>query len=312
ASRPARATSSRRRRTSCTAPRRACSPSRATPTRSQRGRTTRTRSPAPTATADDWRSRTPRGTAARRSSSSWTSTGPAGSAPATGCSGSGATSPSAAGTPCSTRTSPRSAWARRSCRRPPPDRARGGGRTGHGRARPGRPAEVSLGPVELIRKGKVREVYADGYDVILVASDSVSVYDVVLPTPVPDKGAILTQLSLWWFRQFADLVPNHVISEDVPAEWAGRAIRCKRLDIVPVECIARGYLTGGGLESYRATGTVSGVAFPPGLVEASRLPEPVFTPSTKAEEGHDEYISVEEIARDLGEETTTRLKDLTL
>jgi phosphoribosylaminoimidazole-succinocarboxamide synthase len=166
--------------------------------------------------------------------------------------------------------------------------------------------------VELIRKGKVREVYADGDDVILVASDRVSVYDVVLPTPVPDKGAILTQLSLWWFRQFADLVPNHVISEDVPEEWAGRAIRCKRLEILPVECIARGYLAGGGLDSYRETGNVSGVAFPPGLVEADRLPQPVFTPSTKADEGHDEYISVEEIAKDLGEETTTRLRDLTL
>ncbi|MEU4388844.1 phosphoribosylaminoimidazolesuccinocarboxamide synthase [Promicromonospora sp. NPDC023805] len=166
--------------------------------------------------------------------------------------------------------------------------------------------------MELIRKGKVREVYADCDDVILVASDRVSVYDVVLPTPVPDKGAILTQISLWWFRQFADLVPNHVISEDVPEEWKGRAVRCKRLEIVPVECIVRGYLAGGGLESYRESGSVSGVAFPSGLVEADRLPQPVFTPSTKADEGHDEYISVEEIAKDLGEETTNRLRDLSL
>ncbi|WP_454860843.1 phosphoribosylaminoimidazolesuccinocarboxamide synthase [Promicromonospora soli] len=186
-----------------------------------------------------------------------------------------------------------------------------GSRSAHP-CRTGTACRVSLGPVELIRKGKVREVYADGDDVILVASDRVSVYDVVLPTPVPDKGTILTQLSLWWFRQFADLVPNHVISEDVPDEWAGRAVRCKRLEILPVECIARGYLAGGGLDSYRATGSVSGVAFPPGLVEADRLPQPVFTPSTKADEGHDEYISVEEIAKDLGEETTTRLRDLTL
>lgn len=175
-----------------------------------------------------------------------------------------------------------------------------------------RGSHVNLGRVELIRKGKVREVYADGDDVILVASDRLSVYDVVLPTAVPDKGAILTQLSLWWFRQFADLVPNHVISEDVPDEWAGRAIRCKRLDIVPVECIVRGYLAGGGLASYRESGSVSGVAFPAGLVEADRLPQPVFTPSTKADEGHDEYISIEEIAADLGEETTTRLRDLSL
>ena len=146
--------------------------------------------------------------------------------------------------------------------------------------------------MELIRQGKVREVYADGDDVILVASDRVSVYDVVLPTPIPDKGAILTQLSLWWFRQLADLVPNHVVSEDVPPEWKGRAIRCRRLEIVPVECIARGYLAGLGLERYRATGSISGVQLPPGLVEADRLPEPVFTPSTKAESGgHDEFMT---------------------
>ena len=128
--------------------------------------------------------------------------------------------------------------------------------------------------VELIRQGKVREVYADGDDVILVASDRVSVYDVVLPTPIPDKGAILTQLSLWWFRQFEDLVPNHVVSEDVPPEWKGRAIRCRRLEIFPVECIARGYLAGLGLDSYRESGTISGVRLPAGLVEAARLPAP--------------------------------------
>ncbi|WP_125775432.1 phosphoribosylaminoimidazolesuccinocarboxamide synthase [Antribacter gilvus] len=166
--------------------------------------------------------------------------------------------------------------------------------------------------MELIKKGKVRDVYADGDDVILVASDRVSVYDVVLPTPVPDKGAILTQLSLWWFRQFADLVPNHVISEDVPEEWAGRAIRCRRLDIVPVECIARGYLAGLGLESYRETGTISGVVLPPGLVEADRLPEPVFTPTTKADEGHDEFMTVDEVRALVGDETAGRLADLTL
>lgn len=166
--------------------------------------------------------------------------------------------------------------------------------------------------MELIRQGKVREVYADGQDVILVASDRVSVYDVVLPTPVPDKGAILTQLSLWWFRKFADLVPNHVISEDVPAEWKGRAIRCKRLDIVPVECIARGYLAGLGLRSYQESGSVSGVALPPGLVEADRLPQPVFTPSTKADEGHDEYIPFETVAEQVGTDTAARLRELTL
>jgi phosphoribosylaminoimidazole-succinocarboxamide synthase len=166
--------------------------------------------------------------------------------------------------------------------------------------------------VELIRQGKVRDVYADGDDLILVASDRVSVYDVVLPTPIPDKGAILTQLSLWWFGQMADLVPNHVLSEDVPPEWKGRAIRCCRLDMVPVECIARGYLAGLGLESYRATGSISGVQFPPGLVEADRLPEPVFTPTTKAKVGHDEFMTMAEVSDLVGAETAGDLERLTL
>lgn len=167
--------------------------------------------------------------------------------------------------------------------------------------------------MELIRQGKVRDVYADGDDVVLVASDRVSVYDVVLPTPIPDKGAILTQLSLWWFRQMADVVPNHVINEDVQSKWQGRAIRCRRLDILPVECIARGYLAGLGLESYRATGTISGVEFPAGLVEASQLPRPVFTPSTKAEQGeHDEFMSFAEVAGLVGAETARELEQLTL
>jgi len=166
--------------------------------------------------------------------------------------------------------------------------------------------------VELIRRGKVRDVYGEGDDLILVASDRVSVYDVVLPTPIPDKGAILTQLSLWWFRQMVDLVPNHVLSEDVPAEWKGRAIRCRRLDMVAVECIARGYLAGLGLESYRATGSISGVRFPSGLVEADRLPEPVFTPTTKAEVGHDEFMTVDEVRGLVGRETAGDLERLTL
>lgn len=167
-------------------------------------------------------------------------------------------------------------------------------------------------PVELIRRGKVREVYSDGPDVILVASDRVSVYDVVLPTPIPEKGAILTQLSLWWFGRMADLVPNHVVSQDVPAEWKGRAIRCRRLDMVPVERIARGYLTGLGLESYRASGSISGVQLPPGLVEADRLPGPIFTPTTKAEVGHDEFITMQDVRDALGEATANDLERLTL
>jgi phosphoribosylaminoimidazole-succinocarboxamide synthase len=166
--------------------------------------------------------------------------------------------------------------------------------------------------VELIRRGKVRDVYADVNDLILVASDRVSVYDVVLPTPIPDKGAILTQLSLWWFGQVADLVPNHVLSEDVPPKWKGRAIRCRRLDMVPVECIARGYLAGLGLESYRASGAISGVRLPPGLVEADRLPEPIFTPTTKAEVGHDEFITTDAVRDLVGRQTSDDLERLTL
>jgi phosphoribosylaminoimidazole-succinocarboxamide synthase len=166
--------------------------------------------------------------------------------------------------------------------------------------------------VELIRQGKVRDVYADGDDLILVASDRVSVYDVVLPTPIPDKGAILTQLSLWWFRQMADLVPNHVLSEDVPPMWKGRAIRCRRLDMVPVECIARGYLAGLGLESYRATKTISGVSLPPGLVEADQLPAPVFTPTTKAEVGHDEFMTMDQVRDLVGRTVADDLERLTV
>ncbi|PZW01881.1 phosphoribosylaminoimidazole-succinocarboxamide synthase [Micromonospora phaseoli] len=160
----------------------------------------------------------------------------------------------------------------------------------------------------------MRDVYADGDDLILVASDRISVYDVVLPTPIPDKGKLLTALSLWWFEQLADLVPNHVISAtDVPAEFAGRAIRCRRLEMVPVECVARGFLTGGGMKEYEATGAVSGVELPRGLVEASILPEPIFTPSTKAPVGeHDEPMTFAEVVDKVGAETAERLRQLTI
>jgi len=167
--------------------------------------------------------------------------------------------------------------------------------------------------MELLHSGKIREVYADGDDILLVASDRVSVYDVVLPTPIPGKGKILTQLSLWWFEQLKDLVPNHVISAtEVPEEWAGRAIRCKRLEMVPVECIARGYLAGLGLQAYKTTGEISGVPIPPGLSEGSRLPQPVFTPTTKAPQGHDEFMTFDDVADAIGPDTAAALKRLTL
>ena len=168
--------------------------------------------------------------------------------------------------------------------------------------------------VRLLHSGKVRDVYADGDDLLLVASDRVSVYDVVLPTPIPDKGKILTALSLWWFDQVADLVPHHVISaQDVPAEFAGRAIRCRRLSMLPVECIARGYLTGSGLVEYRRDGSLTGIPLPAGLQDGSRLAEPLFTPTTKAPLGeHDEFITFDQVREKLGDDLAEQVREITL
>ncbi|MDX6391899.1 MAG: phosphoribosylaminoimidazole-succinocarboxamide synthase [Streptosporangiaceae bacterium] len=165
-----------------------------------------------------------------------------------------------------------------------------------------------------IYSGKVREVYETGDGVLLlVATDRVSAYDHVLATPIPDKGKILTQLSLWWFGQLADVIPNHLVTADIPAEFAGRATACRKLSMVPVECVARGYLTGSALAEYRRAGAVCGVALPPGLVEASRLPEPVFTPATKAPRGeHDENISAAAVAAAVGADVASELERITL
>ncbi|UFU06034.1 phosphoribosylaminoimidazolesuccinocarboxamide synthase [Ruania halotolerans] len=165
--------------------------------------------------------------------------------------------------------------------------------------------------------GKVRDLYepieGDGDLILVVASDRISAYDHVLPTPIPDKGAVLTALSMWWFEQLAPIVDNHVVSLDVPSEVAGRAMLCRRLTMYPVECVARGYLTGSGLAEYRAGGAVCGVALPAGLVDGSRLPEPIFTPATKAELGeHDENVTFEHVAGEIGLETATRLREITL
>ncbi|WP_026343260.1 phosphoribosylaminoimidazolesuccinocarboxamide synthase [Nocardia sp. BMG111209] len=163
-----------------------------------------------------------------------------------------------------------------------------------------------------IHAGKVRDLYEDGDSLILVASDRVSVYDVVLPTRIPDKGALLTKLSDWWFEFFAD-VPNHIVSTtDVPAEFAGRGVRVKPLKMVAVECIARGYLVGSGLKEYQRTGAISGVTLPPGLREGDRLPEPIFTPTTKAAEGHDEFITFDDVIAQEGREVAERLREFTL
>jgi phosphoribosylaminoimidazole-succinocarboxamide synthase len=147
-----------------------------------------------------------------------------------------------------------------------------------------------------------------------VASDRLSVFDVVLPTPIPDKGALLTQLSSWWFEQIADIVPHHVLSTtDVPAEFAGRAVRCRKLTMLPVECIARGYLAGLGLQEYRSGGAICAVALPSGLVEGSKLPEPIFTPTTKAPVGeHDEFITFDDVVAKVGAEVAEQIRSLTL
>ena len=169
-----------------------------------------------------------------------------------------------------------------------------------------------------LHSGKVRDLYRlpDG-NLLMVASDRVSAYDHVLRPGVPDKGAILTQMSLWWFDQLADLVPNHVVSTDVPTELpvgvAGRAVVCEELQMFPVECVARGYLTGSGLADYRDSGAVCGVPLPEGLENGSRLPEPIFTPATKAALGeHDENISFEQVVSAVGAEVAPTLRELTL
>ena len=170
-----------------------------------------------------------------------------------------------------------------------------------------------------IYSGKVRDLYVPealhplGDVVLVVASDRISAFDFILPTPIPDKGVVLTQLSLWWFDQLAELVPNHVVSLDVPAEVAGRAMVCRRLQMFPVECVARGYLTGSGLAEYRETREVCGIPLPEGLVDGSRLPEAIFTPATKAELGeHDENVSFDVVSETIGADAAARLRDLTL
>jgi phosphoribosylaminoimidazole-succinocarboxamide synthase len=165
-----------------------------------------------------------------------------------------------------------------------------------------------------LHSGKVRELYeTDGGDLLMVASDRMSAFDHVLSTPIPDKGRILTQLSLWWFERLAGVVANHVISTDVPPELAGRAVICRKLDMFPIECVARGYLAGSGLTDYEATGTVCGVPVPPGLLDGSELPEPIFTPATKAPMGeHDENVSYDVVVATVGAEPAAELRSLTL
>jgi len=181
-----------------------------------------------------------------------------------------------------------------------------------------KPEPVEVPGLVHLHTGKVRELYQnEAGDLVMVASDRTSAFDWVLPTEIPDKGRILTQLSLWWFDQLADLVPSHVLSTELPAgapaDWAGRTLVCKSLRMVPVECVARGYLTGSGLLEYNESRTVCGLALPEGLVDGSELPAPIFTPATKAAVGeHDENVSYEEVARQVGAETAAQLRQATL
>ncbi|MFE3458075.1 phosphoribosylaminoimidazolesuccinocarboxamide synthase [Nocardiopsis aegyptia] len=181
-----------------------------------------------------------------------------------------------------------------------------------------RPGHVEVEGLTHLHTGKVRDLYATaGGDLVMVASDRVSAYDWVLPTEIPGKGRLLTQLSLWWFERLRDLVPDHVLSDTpppgAPADWAGRTLVCRNLDMVPVECVARGYLAGSGLAEYRVDRTVCGVPLPEGLTDGSELPEPIFTPATKAAVGdHDENVSFAVVAERLGEKRAAELRDLTL
>ncbi len=165
-----------------------------------------------------------------------------------------------------------------------------------------------------VHSGKVRDLYRlPGGHLLMVASDRISAFDFVLDTPIPDKGRILTQLSLWWFDRLTDLVPNHLVSTDVPAGVSGRAVVCESLEMYPVECVARGYLTGSGLLDYRATGEVCGLALPDGLEDGSRLGQAIFTPATKAALGdHDENVSYAAVVTEIGADRAAELRDLTL
>jgi phosphoribosylaminoimidazole-succinocarboxamide synthase len=182
--------------------------------------------------------------------------------------------------------------------------------------------QTNMPGVKLHGRGKVRDIYDLGDHFLIVATDRLSAFDVVLPTPIPDKGKVLTQMSAFWFDHFKPFVPNHVVSTDVrdyPAnlrqfsdQLEGRSMLVRKAKVFPVECVARGFLTGSGLKDYRKTGKVCGIALPAGLRDSDRLPQPLFTPATKAETGHDENISEDEAGRIVGADAIKRLKELTL
>ena len=181
-------------------------------------------------------------------------------------------------------------------------------------------SETSFAGLKLRGRGKVRDIYKAGEDLLIVATDRLSAFDVVLPTPIPDKGKVLTQLSLFWFDKLRGIVPSHVLEavnftgELAPyaRELAGRAMLVRRTEPIPIECVVRGYLSGSGWKDYKKTGSVCGIALPSSLLESSKLPEPIFTPSTKATTGHDENISFDETAAQIGTPMAERLRDVSI
>ena len=180
--------------------------------------------------------------------------------------------------------------------------------------------ETNFSNLALLSRGKVRDLYQVGEDLLLVASDRLSAFDVVLPTPIPDKGRVLTQLSLFWFETLRDVIPNHVLSAtEFPGaarayqqQLAGRSMLCRKTNPLPVECVVRGYITGSGWKDYRSSGKVCGITLPPGLRESDRLPSPIFTPSTKATSGHDENISFDEVVTLIGGKRAEQIRDVSL
>ena len=182
--------------------------------------------------------------------------------------------------------------------------------------------KTDLAGIKLLGRGKVRDIYDVGEHLLIIATDRLSAFDVVLPTPIPNKGKVLTQMSGFWFDHFKDFVPNHVVATEVSEypkqlhvfrdQLEGRSMLVKKAKVFPIECVARGFLTGSGLKDYNKTGQVCGIPLPAGLRDSDRLPNPIFTPSTKAETGHDENISEEQAAKVIGEQNIQKLKDLTL
>jgi len=172
--------------------------------------------------------------------------------------------------------------------------------------------ETSVPGLKLVARGKVRDIYEDGDRLLFIATDRISAFDYILATGIPDKGRVLAQMTLFWLDFLRDVVPNHFMSSDVPAGMEGRAMWVKRAKMIEVECVARGYISGSGWKDYQRTGAICGIPLPPGLKESDRLPEPIFTPATKAQTGHDENISFENVVSLIGSDLATKLRDLTL